>query len=68
MRILFWSIVLSLAVPSLGIAQDAPSCAPGWVTNTCADYTGCAQPDWVCCPDQSGDGGWQWGQGSCPGD
>ncbi len=67
MRILLLSIVASLALPSLAIADDAPNCAPGWVTNTCMDYTGCAQPDWVCCPFKSGDG-WQWSNPPCPND
>jgi hypothetical protein len=48
MRILFLSIVLSIAVPSLGIADDAPNCVPGYVTKTCGDYIGCAKPEWEC--------------------
>jgi hypothetical protein len=64
MRILFLSIILSIAVPSLGIAEDAPNCVPGWVTKTCGNFTGCAMPEWECCPLQSGDG-WQWSDPGC---
>jgi hypothetical protein len=67
MRILFLSIVLSIAVPSLGIAQEAANCAPGFVTNTCGNSTGCADPNWACCPlpgDTSGNS-WQWSDPGC---
>lgn len=64
MRILFLSIVFLIAVPSLVIADDAPSCVPGFVTNTCGDFTGCADPEWACCPLSSGDG-WQWSDPGC---
>ena len=65
MRILFLSIVLSVVAPSLGLANDAPICVPGWETKTCGDYTGCAMPEWECCTFQSSDG-WQWSDPPCP--
>ncbi len=65
MRKLVLAIIFSTAVPSLGIADDAPNCAPGWVTKTCSNYTGCAMPEWECCPFQTGDG-WQWSDPPCP--
>lgn len=67
MRIFLLSIVLSTPAFSLALADDAPNCAPGWVTNSCGDYTGCTQPEWVCCPLPSGNG-WQWSDPPCPTD
>lgn len=67
MRILVLGIVLSIAVPSLASADDAPSCEPGWETKTCGNFTGCAMPEWECCHMQSSDG-WQWSTPPCPND
>jgi hypothetical protein len=65
MRQLFSGVVLLIMIPSLGIADDAQVCVPGYETKTCGNYTGCALPEWVCCPFQSGEG-WQWSNPPCP--
>src|SRR5579885_3755792 len=39
MRIVLLGMAMLMAIPSLALADDndAPNCAPGWVTNTCGD-------------------------------
>ena len=50
-----------------GSSQSSATCAPGYQTATCGDFTGCALPSWQCCPNSS-NGGWQWADNSsaCP--
>ncbi|MCI0466711.1 MAG: hypothetical protein L0Y57_06860 [Beijerinckiaceae bacterium] len=65
MRIILLSIVLTIAAPSLAAAGNSPECEQGWTTKTCGNFTGCARPEWQCCPFQSSDG-WQWSDPPCP--
>jgi hypothetical protein len=50
-----------------GSSQSSATCAQGFQTATCGDFTGCALPTWQCCPNSS-NGGWQWADNSsaCP--
>ena len=50
-----------------GSSQSSATCAQGYQTATCGDFTGCALPTWQCCPN-SLNGGWQWADNSsaCP--
>lgn len=51
--------------PSGSVSQNVGACVQGFQTATCGDFTGCALPNWQCCPNSS-NGGWQWADNSSP--
>ena len=53
------------AVDNSGVSQNAGACVQGFQTATCGGFSGCALPNWQCCPNSS-NGGWQWADNSSP--